>query len=133
MTEKEKKVNYLNNPSVECPEICRHECQSGILTRKRVKKKHWKHQKSCLHTASFMMKVKQILFKRFPQLSFFWNKNMLWKMVLIILVPKIKFFPWLVNCRYRRFEIENKNIIWWSKPKNIFNLIVIQIYNMFVC
>ena len=54
----------------------------GILTRKLVKKKRWKHQKSCwflplmaLLTASFKMKIEQIvLFNRFLRLNFFEKK-----------------------------------------------------------
>ena len=57
--------------------------QSGRLTRKRVKKKRWKKQKNwwflpliALLTASFIMKVEQIvLFKGFLRSNFFKRKK----------------------------------------------------------
>ena len=74
--------------------------QTAILTRYRVKKKLWKHQKSwwfltsSLYFTGLIIKVKQIvLFKEFSQLNFLKGKKMFKKIVRVILVPRIKFFP----------------------------------------
>ena len=73
MGQNEKSLDFQCNFS-QC------ECQSGILGRKRVKKKRWKHKKSwwflplvALLTASFIMKFEKIiLFKGFLRLNLFW-------------------------------------------------------------